>query len=63
MFKGRSIARHLLRGAVGFGFLALALLYAPIFGLWTVVLGAGALVCFRGCPMCWILGFVETVFD
>ena len=61
MFKSRSVAGHLVRGILGFGFLAIALLYAPVLGWWTLAPAAGALVCLRGCPMCWIVGLIETV--
>ena len=61
MFKSRSVAGHLVRGVLGFGFLAIALLYAPVLGWWTLAPAAGALVSFRGCPMCWTVGLIETV--
>lgn len=61
MFRSGSVAGHILKGILGFGFLAIALLYAPVLGWWTLVPVAGALVCFRGCPMCWIVGLVDTV--
>ena len=63
MFKSRTIFHHLIKGVCGFGLLALGLNYAPALGWWTAVPLIGALVCFRGCPMCWTLGLVETALD
>jgi hypothetical protein len=61
MFKSDSVIEHVVRGIVGFGLLGVGLLYSPVLGWWTLVPLAGALVCFRGCPMCWTAGLVETV--
>ncbi len=61
MFRSGSVAVHVLKGVLGFGFLAIALQYASVLGWWTLVPVAGALVCFQGCPMCWIVGLIETV--
>lgn len=60
MFKSRSVPMHLFRGVLGFGLLAIALIYATRLGIWTIVPLAGALVTFRGCPMCWTVGLIET---
>jgi hypothetical protein len=59
----RSIAVHLARGILGAGFLAAALQYASIWGWWAMLPALAALVCFRGCPMCWTIGLVETIVD
>jgi len=61
MFKSGSVIEHVIRGVLGFGLLAVALLYAPVLGWWTLALLAGALICFRGCPTCWTAGLLETV--
>jgi hypothetical protein len=63
MFKSGSVAGHLVRGILGFGLLAIALLYAQDLGWWTLAPVVVALVAFRGCPMCWIVGLVETVLQ
>ena len=52
---------HLLRGVLGFGLVAGALQYAQDIGWWVLLPAIGALVCFRGCPMCWTFGLIETV--
>ena len=63
VFKSRTILGHLAKGVFGFGLLAIVLLYAPVLGWWTVLPAIGALVLFRGCPMCWAMGLIETVLD
>jgi len=63
MLQSPNAKIHLIRGVIGFGFLAVALLYAPVLGWWTLVPAAGALVCFGGCPMCWIVGFAGAVLN
>jgi hypothetical protein len=62
MLGSRSVAVHIFRGFLGFGLLAVALLYSSQLGLWTLLPIAGALVSFRGCPMCWTVGLIETIF-
>ena len=59
--RSRTVSGHLLRGVLGVGFLAIAIEYAPILGWWTLLPALAALVCFRGCPMCWTFGLIETV--
>jgi hypothetical protein len=60
MFGSPSIKIHILRGLLGFGFLALVLLYGPAWGWWTLLPAAGALVSFGGCPTCWLVGLAGT---
>ena len=61
MFKSGSIAEHSLRGVLGFGLLFMGLLHSHVLGWWTLAPLIGALVSFRGCPLCWTAGLVETV--
>jgi len=63
MFQSRSIAMHLLRGIAGFGFLFVVLSYGPALGWWALAPAVAALVCLRGCPMCWMFGLIETVLS
>jgi len=63
MLKSRTVPIHLLRGVLGLGFLLITLHYAGTLGWWALVPGAAALACFRGCPLCWTLGLVETVLS
>ena len=48
MFKSRTIFEHVVRGALGFGALAIALTYGPQWGWWAALPLLAALVFFRG---------------
>ena len=61
MFKSGSVVEHIVRGVLGFALLSVGLLYSPVLGWWTLASLGGALVCFRGCPLCWTAGLVDTV--
>ena len=63
MFPSRTVTRHLIRGALGLGFLAIALRYSSSLGLWTWAPVGLALVFLGGCPMCWTVGLVQTVLQ
>ncbi|MEV4560052.1 hypothetical protein AB0K51_24095 [Kitasatospora sp. NPDC049285] len=60
-FAGSTLPRHLLRGAVGFGSLAAAVLLLPAVGPLSLLLLPLGLFALRGCPMCWTLGLIETL--
>ena len=60
LFKSPNTAIHLARGVCGFGLLTLSMLYSNVLGWWTIVPGVAALACLGGCPMCWVVGLVET---
>jgi hypothetical protein len=59
MFGSTTIVGHIVRGLIGIGALAAAVV-APSPYLSLVAIPV-ALVAFRGCPMCWTFGLVETV--
>lgn len=61
LFRSPNLKIHVVRGVLGFGFLALVLLYGPVWGWWTLLPAAAALVSFGGCPMCWTIGIAGTV--
>ena len=60
-FASASVARHLLRGAIGFGLIGSALALAPIVGAAALLLAPLGLLALRGCPMCWSAGLIATV--
>ena len=60
LFASSSLPLHLARGVLGVLLFAAALHVAPTSAALSVILGLGALLAFRGCPMCWTLGLVET---
>jgi hypothetical protein len=60
-FASRSPAVHLARGAAGFGLIGVGFGLSAIVGPATLLLVIPGMVALRGCPMCWIVGLVETV--
>ncbi|MFF1344912.1 hypothetical protein ACFVZJ_02820 [Streptomyces sp. NPDC058322] len=60
-FASDTVPRHLARGAVGFGALAGSLALLPVVGPASLLLAPVGLLALRGCPMCWVIGLVETV--
>jgi hypothetical protein len=60
-FASASIARHLTRGALGFGLIAAAVALTPSVSPAALLLAPLGMVALRGCPTCWILGLIETV--
>ena len=61
MFGSRSVVWHLTKGAFGVAALVLASLLTPQYP-WALFVGVpAALIAFRGCPLCWTMGLVETV--
>jgi hypothetical protein len=61
LFATRTLTGHLVRGAVAFGLLWLAIAHQHTHALGAVAAGVAALVVMRGCPACWAIGLVETV--
>ena len=59
-FGNRTLALHLIRGAMGFGALAIAVA-APMSHWASLALIPVALVALKGCPVCWAIGLVETI--
>jgi hypothetical protein len=60
-FASASLARHLIRGAVGFGLIGLALALTPSVGPGALMLALFGMVALRGCPTCWIAGLIATI--
>jgi hypothetical protein len=59
-FASSNLAEHLVRGVIAFLALAWALTHQeniPASSLAFIV----ALIAFRGCPMCWSIGLMETI--
>jgi hypothetical protein len=61
MFASRTLTEHLLRGIVGIGAMIGAVAFAPL-GWASLLLVPVGLVALRGCPMCWTIGLVQTVW-
>jgi len=60
-FASGSVTTHLLRGALGLLLVAFALGSFAAHPVLAVVAGVGGILAWRGCPMCWTLGLIETV--
>jgi len=60
-FASRSLLRHVVRGAVGFGALIGAPALTPVFGLGSLLLAPLGLLALRGCPLCWAIGLLQTI--
>jgi hypothetical protein len=61
MFKSKSVAEHLFRGAIGLGAFAASTLLAASHP-WLAILPLPlALLALRGCPLCWTIGLAQTV--
>jgi hypothetical protein len=60
MFASNTLLEHGLRGFVGIGTLWCAVTIAAAHPLGSLALGVVALLAFRGCPICWAIGLIET---
>jgi hypothetical protein len=60
-FVSASLARHLVRGVIGFGSIGSAPLLAASVGPLGLLLVPAGFVALRGCPMCWVAGLLQTV--
>jgi hypothetical protein len=61
VLAGTSVARHLTRGAVGFGLIGAALALIPSLGPGALALALLGMVALRGCPTCWIVGLIQAI--
>ncbi|MBW5482648.1 hypothetical protein [Streptomyces bambusae] len=60
-FASKSVPRHLARGAIGFGLIAGSIALVPVAGPATLLAAPLALIAFRGCPTCWMVGLAQTI--
>jgi hypothetical protein len=60
-FASTSLARHLARGAIGFGLIGSALALTPSVGVAALLLAPAGMVALRGCPTCWTVGLIQTI--
>jgi hypothetical protein len=61
MFCSRSVGIHLLRGVAAICGLLAAALADGMHPTLRPVAVAGAFVMLRGCPMCWLVGLLQTL--
>ncbi|MFB7466146.1 hypothetical protein ACFCZ1_22050 [Streptomyces sp. NPDC056224] len=60
-FASKSLPRHLARGAIGFGLIIGSIALVPVAGPATLLAAPLALIAFRGCPTCWMVGLAQTI--
>ncbi|MFE4632553.1 hypothetical protein ACFRJ1_04125 [Streptomyces sp. NPDC056773] len=60
-FASSSVPRHLARGAIGFGLIIGAIALVPAVGPVSLLAAPLALIAFRGCPTCWMVGLAQTL--
>jgi hypothetical protein len=58
---GGSVARHLVRGAIGFGLIGSGFVLAASHGAAALLLAVPGVVALRGCPTCWFAGLIQIV--
>jgi len=52
-----------LRGVVGIAALWYAIRIVDPHPWWSLTFGVVALIAFRGCPICWTMGLIETLYQ
>ncbi|MEU2064901.1 hypothetical protein [Streptomyces sp. NPDC013455] len=60
-YASKSVARHLVRGVIGFGLIVGSIAMVPVAGPVTLVAAPLGLVALRGCPTCWAVGLAQTI--
>ena len=60
-FASKTLLEHLVRGAVGIAAFVLAFRIAFTHPMLALALAVVTVFCFRGCPVCWSTGLVDTV--
>ncbi|MGW0565439.1 hypothetical protein ACWDZ4_33795 [Streptomyces sp. NPDC003016] len=60
-FASKSVPRHLARGAIGFGLIIGSIALVPVAGPAVLLAAPFALIAFRGCPTCWMVGLAQTI--
>lgn len=60
-YASASVPRHLARGALGFGLIVGSIALVPVVGPATLLAAPLALIAFRGCPTCWMVGLAQTI--
>jgi len=62
MFASNDLVEHLVRGIVGISALSYALSISLPHPFFSLALAGVSMVAFRGCPICWTIGLVETTY-
>ena len=62
MFASDGLVEHLVRGIVGISALSYAISISVPHPFYSLALAGVSMVAFRGCPICWTIGLVETTY-
>ena len=62
MFASDGLVEHLTRGVVGICALSYAISISAPHPVYSLALAGVSLLAFRGCPICWTIGLVETTY-
>jgi len=62
MFASNGLVEHLVRGIVGISALSYAISISVPHPFYSLALAGVSMVAFRGCPICWTIGLVETTY-
>lgn len=64
MFGSKTLVRHIVRGLIGVAAIAAAVFLAKrgdaASSIGAALLVIGAVIAWRGCPMCWVAGLFNT---
>ncbi|HEX2585950.1 MAG TPA: hypothetical protein VHL14_12515 [Steroidobacteraceae bacterium] len=63
MLASKTLAEHLVRGAIGVAALLGAYQIGPSHPYLAWILAVLMLIVFRGWPVCWITGLIQTISD
>lgn len=63
MFCSSSVTVHVLRGLGALGLVLAAFLLEPLGLFWSGLALIAAFLLMRGCPMCWLMGLIETIYE
>jgi len=62
MFASDGLVEHVTRGAIGLVALSCAISISGTHPAYSLALGVVSLLAFRGCPICWTIGLLETAY-
>lgn len=60
-FASRTLTEHLIRGTVGISALSVIFFKYQQWPLGSLLLIPVVIFAFRGCPMCWLTGLIDTL--
>ncbi len=63
MFCSSSVTVHVLRGLGALGLVLATFFLEPLGFFWSGLALIAAFLLMRGCPMCWLMGLIETIYE